>query len=595
MLSLKIHSDKKLDPKKCFDVLVKVCDNEMMFSMKLKAKGKDLMCLVSDSLGLREMSYFGMQFEDVNNDFVWLVNNKQILSQKVKCRMPREFTFTVKYYPENLTAELIQDQTIEIFFSTVLNNITCKDLFKNLSGEEVAISLMALELQTKVASCAINMRSEVDAFTDQLFKKYQITKNNQNEELFNLQCSKVKMLSKVDAELEYLGLAQQFKCFGVTYFNIKRNKTNKCVLGITNRGINVYNTTDVYQPCFNYTWNQISNVSFSDKKFMVRMVDRSMQDFIFFVDHVKTNKTIIQLCMGNHELFMCRRRPEPREMQQLKIISVQARKQKTLEREMMVKEREANEVMERRIEEQRSLVERLQLECQQLQQQLTLSQDALVQSEQSCDLLSERVMLLEEEIKLLDVKVKQQELDLYKADMASIQMEQDRIMYERRALEAEILASQVVEECDSRSKEADQLRLEMMEMREEELKTRNKYRQLLQLFTNLEKTKHLQQKLKHLKSEIQVLRVDKPSTTATTISNNHVNNNSSHTNNNNTKNDVKNIADDDNDNNADDDTMKEFTINGADDITGQMTCDAILSNNCSSNTLIGKLLQYAHL
>jgi len=42
------------------------------------------------------------------------------------------------------------------------------------------------------------------------------------------------------------------------------------------------------------------------------------QDFIFFAERLRINKRILALCMGNHELYMRRRKPDTIEVQQMK-------------------------------------------------------------------------------------------------------------------------------------------------------------------------------------------------------------------------------------------------------------------------------------
>jgi len=43
-----------------------------------------------------------------------------------------------------------------------------------------------------------------------------------------------------------------------------------------------------------------------------------LQDFIFFAERLRINKRILALCMGNHELYMRRRKPDTIEVQQMK-------------------------------------------------------------------------------------------------------------------------------------------------------------------------------------------------------------------------------------------------------------------------------------
>ena len=56
------------------------------------------------------------------------------------------------------------------------------------------------------------------------------------------------------------------------------------------------------------------------------------QDFIFYADRLRINKRILALCMGNHELYMRRRKPDTIEVQQMKAQAKEERLAKQAER-----------------------------------------------------------------------------------------------------------------------------------------------------------------------------------------------------------------------------------------------------------------------
>jgi len=57
-----------------------------------------------------------------------------------------------------------------------------------------------------------------------------------------------------------------------------------------------------------------------------------LQDFIFFAERLRINKRILALCMGNHELYMRRRKPDTIEVQQMKAQAQEDRLAKQAER-----------------------------------------------------------------------------------------------------------------------------------------------------------------------------------------------------------------------------------------------------------------------
>lgn len=78
-------------------------------------------------------------------------------------------------------------------------------------------------------------------------------------------------------------------------------------------------------PKIGFPWSEIRNISFNDRKFVIKPIDKKAPDFVFFAPRLRINKRILALCMGNHELYMRRRKPDTIEVQQMK---AQAREEK---------------------------------------------------------------------------------------------------------------------------------------------------------------------------------------------------------------------------------------------------------------------------
>ncbi|CAB1324958.1 unnamed protein product, partial [Coregonus sp. 'balchen'] len=126
--------------------------------------------------------------------------------------------------------------------------------------------------------------------------------------------SRDKLLpQREDAMVEYLKIAQDLEMYGVNYFSIKNKKGSELWLGVDALGLHIYQNTD-------------RNISFNDKKFVIKPIDKKAPDFVFYAPRLRINKRILTLCMGNHDLYMRRRKPDTIEVQQMK---AQAREEKT--------------------------------------------------------------------------------------------------------------------------------------------------------------------------------------------------------------------------------------------------------------------------
>lgn len=62
-----------------------------------------------------------------------------------------------------------------------------------------------------------------------------------------------------------------------------------------------------------------------------------LQDFVFYAPRLRINKRILALCMGNHELYMRRRKPDTIEVQQMKQQAKEERALKQAEQDRLNK------------------------------------------------------------------------------------------------------------------------------------------------------------------------------------------------------------------------------------------------------------------
>lgn len=85
-------------------------------------------------------------------------------------------------------------------------------------------------------------------------------------------------------------------------------------------------------PKIGFPWSEIRNISFNDRKFIIKPIDKKAPDFVFFAPRVRINKRILALCMGNHELYMRRRKPDTIDVQQMKAQAREEKQAKQLQR-----------------------------------------------------------------------------------------------------------------------------------------------------------------------------------------------------------------------------------------------------------------------
>ena len=233
--------------------------------------------------------------------------------------------------------------------------------------------------------------------------------------------------------LEYLKIAQDLEMYGVNYFSIKNKKGTELWLGVDALGLNVYEKEDQLTPKIGFPWSEIRNISFNDKKFIIKPIDKKapvsglyptnsidlhapcirymyqfpsfgsvdaikwvcllfhfylkhshtlpryyytttnqlylfFQDFVFFAPRLRINKRILALCMGNHELYMRRRKPDTIEVQQMKAQAREEKHARQMERAQLQKEKQSREDAVREKTELEGRLKRFELQAKEAEE-----------------------------------------------------------------------------------------------------------------------------------------------------------------------------------------------------------------------------------
>ncbi|XP_010593746.1 radixin isoform X1 [Loxodonta africana] len=335
---------------------------------------------VVKTVGLREVWFFGLQYVDSKGYSTWLKLNKKVTQQDVKKENPLQFKFRAKFFPEDVSEELIQEITQRLFFLQVKEAILNDEIY---CPPETAVLLASYAVQAKYGDYNKEIHKPGYLANDRLLpqrvlEQHKLTKEQWEERIQNWHEEHRGMLRE-DSMMEYLKIAQDLEMYGVNYFEIKNKKGTELWLGVDALGLNIYEHDDKLTPKIGFPWSEIRNISFNDKKFVIKPIDKKAPDFVFYAPRLRINKRILALCMGNHELYMRRRKPDTIEVQQMKAQAREEKHQKQLERAQLENEKKKREIAEKekeRIErEKEELMERLrQIEEQTMKAQKELEE-----------------------------------------------------------------------------------------------------------------------------------------------------------------------------------------------------------------------------
>ncbi|XP_051056356.1 merlin isoform X5 [Phodopus roborovskii] len=418
---MSFSSLKRKQPK-TFTVRIVTMDAEMEFNCEMKWKGKDLFDLVCRTLGLRETWFFGLQYT-IKDTVAWLKMDKKVLDHDVSKDEPVTFHFLAKFYPENAEEELVQEITQHLFFLQVKKQILDEKIY---CPPEASVLLASYAVQAKYGDYDPSVHKRGFLAQEELLPKrvinlYQMTPEMW-EERITAWYAEHRGRARDEAEMEYLKIAQDLEMYGVNYFAIR---------------------------------------------FTIKPLDKKIDVFKFNSSKLRVNKLILQLCIGNHDLFMRRRKADSLEVQQMKAQAREEKARKQMERQRLARETQMREEAERTRDE-------LERRLLQMKEEATMANEALMRSEETADLLAEKAQITEEEAKLLAQKAAEAEQEMQRIKATAIRTEEEKRLMEQKVLEAEVLALKMAEESERRAKEADQLKQDLQEAREAERRAKQK-------------------------------------------------------------------------------------------------------------------------
>ncbi|XP_038615505.1 merlin-like [Tachyglossus aculeatus] len=456
---MSIRGLKKKQPK-TFKVKVVTMDAEMEFSCEMKWKGKDLFDLVCKALGLRESWFFGLQYTSKGMS-VWLKMEKRVLEQEIPKEDPMKFRFVAKFYPEKVEEELLQEITQHLFFLQVKQQILDEEIY---CSPEATVLLASYAVQAKFGDYDPSFHepgflAQEELLPKRVLKQYQMTADMWEEKI-TAWYAEHRGTARDEAEMNYLKIAQDLDMYGVNYFPIAQNKRQTdLLLGVDAKGVHVYSVDNRFSPNKSFEWSGIRNISYSERELTIKPLDKKAEVFKFFSSQLKVNKLILQLCIGNHDLFMRRRRVDPVEIQHMKAQAKEEKARKKMEHQRLAREKQLREEAERAKGELERRLFQLEAEARQ-------ANEALLHSQETSELLAEKAQIAEEEAKLLAQNAAEAEQERQRLELAALKTKEEKRLMEQKMREAELIAVKLVKESDRRTKEAEHLKQDLQEARE---------------------------------------------------------------------------------------------------------------------------------
>ncbi|XP_023020316.1 moesin/ezrin/radixin homolog 1 isoform X1 [Leptinotarsa decemlineata] len=425
---------------------------------------REIFSLISKSLGIQEVWYFGLMYYGHDAEEIWVEQSKKAL--KDLKNHSTNLHYKVKYYPEDIGEELIESITIEFFFLQVKLCILSDEIY---CPADTCVLLASYALQVKYGDYSPDTHNKdilqkQKLLPDRLRTQFSMGATEWNKNIENMWV-KHKGLDKEEAMLEYLKLVQNLEMYGVTYFNITNKKGTNLLLGVTALGLNIYKTEDRLNPTVSFPWSEIKNLKFKDRKFIIKPTDKTAKDFVIFTSSGRMSKYVLNLGVGNHSLYVRRRKPDSPDIVKMKEKANEIKHNRNLQKKKYYNEKTLREEAEQREVEYKKQI-------QHMKEEMEKDQKRLYEANLTIKRLQEQ---------LEDLQKSKEELEQQRNELSAMmeRLEQSKNMEaaERQKLEEEIRSKheevqKIQEEVERRDAEAKRLQEEVEEARrkEEELR-----------------------------------------------------------------------------------------------------------------------------
>ncbi|OCT95090.1 merlin isoform X2 [Xenopus laevis] len=452
---------------KFFRVKVMTLDSEIELNCKMNWKGSVLFGSVCETLGLKESWFFGLQFTSNGMD-TWLKLDKKILQQDLPKEEPTKFRFLAKFYPENVAEELVQDITRHLFFLQVKKQILDEEIH---CSPEASVLLALYALQAKYGDYNPNIHqpgflSKDELLPQRVLQQYQMTSEMWQEKI-TAWYAEHRGTDRNEAEMNYLKIAQDLDMYGMNYFPVliyyqQANTDSAILLGVNAKGIHIFSKNNKIMPSKSFKWGDISNISYNYKRLKIAPINRKDGVFKFYSPEDKVNRLILDLCIGNHNLFITKRKVDSKDIQQMKNQAKLERTRKKIEHQNLIREKQLREDAERAKDD-------IERRLFQLEDEARQANEALIHSNEATELMAEKAQIAEEEAKLLAQNAVEARQEMQRLEIAVLSSKEELQLMEQKMREADMITVKLMKESDRRAKEAEKLEQDLHKAREAEL------------------------------------------------------------------------------------------------------------------------------
>ncbi|XP_030582733.1 FERM, ARHGEF and pleckstrin domain-containing protein 2 isoform X2 [Archocentrus centrarchus] len=277
-------------------------DSQEFFDTDPKALGQTLLSEVFHRGNLIESDYFGLEFQNMQMNWVWLEPTKPIAKQ---VRRPANtlFRLSVKFFPPD--PGQLQEEYTRYLFSLQMK----RDLMEGrLICTENTGALLASHL----------VQSEIGDYDDAADREYlRINKLLPYQEKVQERIMELhrRHLGQTPAESDFqiLEIARKLEMYGVRFHPAADREGTKINLSVAHMGLQVFQG---HTKINTFNWSKIRKLSFKRKRFLIKLhpeVHGPHQDTLEFLMASRDQcKVFWKVCVEYHSFFRLFDQPQPK-------------------------------------------------------------------------------------------------------------------------------------------------------------------------------------------------------------------------------------------------------------------------------------------
>uniref|UniRef100_A0A672MZ94 FERM, ARHGEF and pleckstrin domain-containing protein 2 n=1 Tax=Sinocyclocheilus grahami TaxID=75366 RepID=A0A672MZ94_SINGR len=276
-------------------------DAQEFYELESKADGQTLSSEVFRRIHLIESDYFGLEFQNLQMNWVWLEPTKLLVKQ-ARRPMNTLFRLSVKFFPPD--PGQLQEEFTRYLFSLQIK----RDLMEGrLNCTENTAALLASHLvQSEIG--------DYDDIADREFLKINKLLPYQErvqEKIMELHRRHIGQ-NPAESDFQVLEIARKLEMYGVRFHSAADREGTKINLAVAHMGLQVFQG---HTKINTFNWSKIRKLSFKRKRFLIKLhpeVHGPHQDTLEFLMGSRDQcKIFWKNCVEHHSFFRLLDQPQP--------------------------------------------------------------------------------------------------------------------------------------------------------------------------------------------------------------------------------------------------------------------------------------------